>query len=686
MSKKKSTKFSKDSKNEFKRDNPQTLDSTSISMLHKIIPIVLVFLSFVISSQLVAFRLNFNPSFVGYPWFILSNKYPVYYPFLILIMLVKALVSLEFDGIVSTHVYSSTFVLVIGSFTAVIIYFVLAWARSNVKNDQNIHGTSRWANEKDIEAVGLFEESGIVIGQHNNAKVNYAVTGGAVKLQLEKPAKILRHSGETSTIMFAPSRSGKGVSSVIPTCIDWPQSLITIDPKGENFNITSGYRRLFSHILRVSPCSEDTLKFNILDEITEKGAFRQASMIADILTSPPDGKVDGSSKHWVDTAKDLLTGAILHCKCSDYKDKSLYGVLSFLSQSSKKDSEDDKGKGVLEAMMNSHHCNEQIHSIVCNVAQRNMTRPDDERGSVFSTAVTALQVFEDPLVRNCSSSSDFCLNDFKVSENPISLYITIPFSDLDRLSSYVRIIITFILREFSSDETQFGEIKLKNRILFLIDEFPTLGTFQTLEVMMGILAGYGIVFYLICQSPAQIYKLYGQDTVIFDHCKYMMTYAMSDTKGAEMFSKMTGVKSVTYGQQSSSGNRFDAGMNNLSNSIQTQQVNLLNADEFQKLPANQLVIFPQGSPPILAKKNVYYSDPRYKDKTNPKLYPPPKSRVELLKECANTTKPDLTKRQWFDIPEEAYMQQEDFIFTPVFTSTVPDDEDLSKMQEELALL
>jgi type IV secretion system protein VirD4 len=153
--------------------------------------------------------------------------------------------------------------------------------------------------------------------------------------------------------------------------------------------------------------------------------------------------------------------------------------------------------------------------------------------------------------------------------------------------------------------------------------------------MMGILAGYGITFYLICQSPSQIYKLYGEHTAIFDHCKFMMTYAMSDPKGAEMFSKMTGTESVTFANISQSGNKHEAGTNNFSITEQTQQRNLMNADEIQHLPANQLLIFPQGAPAIIAKKNVYYSDPRYKDKIS---LPVPKNRAELLRECAGTTK------------------------------------------------
>ena len=622
--------ITRDGKNEFRRGRPQKKAGPAFSLLHKIIPALLIIASFVAATQTLAGNLNYNPRLVGYPWFVFNGKYPVYYPFLILPLTIKGMSASDLE--LGNIIFNSTMIFVSGVFLAVTLYFIMVWARNVLHKDQNIHGTSRWATAKDIQAVGLFEKAGVVVGQEESAKVDYSVKNGSIKLSLRSPGRILRHSGQTSTIMFAPTRSGKGVSSVIPTCLDYPHSLITIDPKGENFNITSGYRRKFSHILRLSPVSNDTLCFNILDELTRESAYRDASMIADILTSPADGKIDGSSKHWVDTAKDLLTGVILHIKFSNMPDKSLYGCLEFLSQSA---NGDDKGTALLDSMINSVHRDGKIHEIVANVAKRNKGRPDDERGSVFSTAVTALQVFEDPMVRNCSSSSDFCLNDFKVFDNPISLYITVPFPDLDRLSSFIRIIVTFILRKFSQDEVQFGEQKLKHPILFLIDEFPTLGTFTALETMMGILAGYGITFYLICQSPSQIYKLYGEHTAIFDHCKFMMTYAMSDPKGAEMFSKMTGVESVTFTNVSNSGNKHETGTNNFSISEQTQQRNLMNADEIQHLPANQLLVFPQGAPAVIAKKNVYYSDPRYRDKIN---LPVPKNRKELLLECSGTTK------------------------------------------------
>jgi type IV secretory pathway TraG/TraD family ATPase VirD4 len=118
-------------------------------------------------------------------------------------------------------------------------------------------------------------------------------------------------------------------------------------------------------------------------------------------------------------------------------------------------------------------------------------------------------------------------------------------------------------------------------------------------------------------------------------------------------------------------------MNNINISEQTQQRNLMNADEIQHLPANQLIIFPQGAPAIIAKKNVYYSDSRYTGKVN---LPVPKNRKELLLECADSTKPDLYKKQWFWIPEEVSSQTEDIVIETFFTSRIPNNDELREIE------
>ena len=44
-------------------------------------------------------------------------------------------------------------------------------------------------------------------------------------------------------VFFAPTRSGKGASIIIDTCLEWKHSLIVLDLKGENFNFTASIEK-----------------------------------------------------------------------------------------------------------------------------------------------------------------------------------------------------------------------------------------------------------------------------------------------------------------------------------------------------------------------------------------------------------------------------------------------------------
>jgi type IV secretion system protein VirD4 len=52
---------------------------------------------------------------------------------------------------------------------------------------------------------------------------------------------------------FPPTRSGKGVGLAVPTSTAWPGSAVIHDIRGENWNITAGWRSRFSHCLLLNP-------------------------------------------------------------------------------------------------------------------------------------------------------------------------------------------------------------------------------------------------------------------------------------------------------------------------------------------------------------------------------------------------------------------------------------------------
>ena len=187
-----------------------------------------------------------------------------------------------------------------------------------------------------------------------------------------------------------------------------------------------------------------------------------------------------------------------------------------------------------------------------------------------------------------------------------------------------------MLRKFSEGETQFGEIKLKIHLVFFLDEFPILGHFPFIAKVMGILAGYGVTFLIVCQSLNQIIDIYGQNHPFLDHCKNLIIFQPAKIEDAKMFSEAIGKESVIHDNVSTSGRKFSISLDNLNLSSQEIARDLMNPDELMKLPLNQCLIMNHGMPPYIGSKVVYYDDERFKGKVK---LPVPVKREELLTEC-----------------------------------------------------
>ena len=90
---------------------------------------------------------------------------------------------------------------------------------------QSLHGDARFASAREIRKAGLTGNRGIIVGK--------------------KGSGYLMFDGSQHVLLSAPTRSGKGVSVVIPNLLTWPESCVVLDIKRENWDITSGYRRKY---------------------------------------------------------------------------------------------------------------------------------------------------------------------------------------------------------------------------------------------------------------------------------------------------------------------------------------------------------------------------------------------------------------------------------------------------------
>ena len=129
------------------------------------------------------------------------------------------------------------------------------------------YGSARWASDSEITKTGLSNPSGVFLGC---AGSDY-----------------LRHDGPEHVMAFAPTRSGKGVGLVVPTLLSWAGSTVIHDIKGENWQLTAGWRARFSHCLLFNPTDSRSAAYNPLLEVRRgQHEVRDVQNIADILVDP----------------------------------------------------------------------------------------------------------------------------------------------------------------------------------------------------------------------------------------------------------------------------------------------------------------------------------------------------------------------------------------------------------------
>ena len=150
-------------------------------------------------------------------------------------------------------------------------------------------GSARWGDYDDLRPNKK--------GKNKIATLDFLANDGVVIGEVKE--KILHDNENTHMSLIAPTRGGKGVGFVIPTLVEgWKQSIVVLDIKKENFNMTSGYRaKAFNNkIIKFEALSDDSSKYNPLDELgylTSKEIENARSMATNIV-----GKINEKDPHW----------------------------------------------------------------------------------------------------------------------------------------------------------------------------------------------------------------------------------------------------------------------------------------------------------------------------------------------------------------------------------------------------
>lgn len=469
---------------------------------------------------------------------------------------------------------------------------------------KGIHGTSRWMQKKEIRKSGMLTAGGVILGQTREAKFQQAENE---KWKMVSSGKLLFSNSPEHILVIAPTRRGKGINNVVPTLLSWHESCVVYDLKKENWDVTSGWRGKFSHVLRFEPTSSSSVKFNPLMEI-EKGPKEvpQTQNICEMLADPFGvGKKD----HWSISATALLTGVILHVLYTR-DDKSLYGAYRALN---------DPEKPFIELI---GEMLETDHPTIAETARNAMNKIIDEKEpspellSIISTASSYLSLYQDPIIAQNTASSDFRVADLVDGPRPLSLYLVVNPQDADRMRPLTRMIIQMIGKKLTNK----GIGKKRHRLLFLIDEFPALGRLEFFETQLAFFAGYGIKCMIIAQSFSQLYKHYSRDTSIPSNCRVKIFLGADSPEEADILSKFLGKETMLQTTTSRSGKVSAMFLSGKSEAQSETGRYLMTSDEILRLPYDDIIISTGGTYPYKGRKIMYYVDARFQPRSG---LPPP---------------------------------------------------------------
>lgn len=464
------------------------------------------------------------------------------------------------------------------------------------------HGTARFATAEEIIKSNLVVEN---IEEYYSVRENTGVSLGKAILgtgKKEKEVYLIEKSQNEHILCYAPSRSGKGVGLVVPSLLLWKDSSITLDPKGENWELTAGWLRknglntirldLGAPYYRYNPLSEiQPANVNLPDEVR-----RMVGLICG-----GDGK--GDNKFFEDNAKDLLTAALTYLILTYYcpndeqeelVDKmkqnkpniTLYDLAIYCSGIDPRTGKawepekDQQGQIVTSALAKQyeelaeyqknypHHryipelkdVYEQVGEYIESTGRKflQMAREAEKTFSlVVSSADQNLAIFKLPIIKAVTGYSDFKLVDLvDPKKPPTALYIVNPPKDelTGKTDGVIKIILqnlfisvlyeTGLRQQLKTPEEIASNYEnypwSKRAVLCMLDEFPKLGKFEMMEKLLADAAGYGAKFYLIAQSDKQINKAYDKENSIFAGCQHKVIYRPADSETAESLSKILG--------------------------------------------------------------------------------------------------------------------------------------------------
>ncbi|SOO14140.1 TraN protein [Xanthomonas citri pv. fuscans] len=539
------------------------------------------------------------------------------------------------------HPVVATKLKVSAALAAIVCYLVpTVIVLTSLRRRRELHGSARFASAAEIQKSALNGSNGIVVGRHGK--------------------RYLIFEGQQFVALAAPTRSGKGVGFVVPNLLQFQDSVVVLDIKQENFDITAGYRKVNGHdIFLFNPFAEDfrSHRYNMLGYVSDDAKYRVSDVqsIAQALYPDP---ANGKDPFFDQAARNLFLGLVLYL-CETPMLPRTIGEL--LRQSS------GKGKPVkeyLQGLINARNFTEQeewedvldgdgiakidkdtgevkrrkVKVLVPRVASdddqrdpmlsdhcvdalnRFLATSDNTLTSILASLNAPLSIWANPIVDAATSANDFDLRD--VRKRRMTIYVGITPDHLAESALLINVFFSQLVN-LNTKELPKQNPALKHQCLLLMDEFTAIGKVGIIASAVSYMAGYNLRLAPVIQSVAQLSATYGKDsarTLMTNHALQIM-YAPREQTDANEYSEMLG----TFTEKNKSKSR-SLGKGGGSESTSDQRRALMLPQELKEIGQWKQIIMLENVKPILCDKIRYFDDPVFTERV---LEAPPIPLLDL---------------------------------------------------------
>lgn len=454
-----------------------------------------------------------------------------------------------------------------------------------------LHGAARWATPGEQRRAGLRARSGVVLGR----------CGG----------ELLIADGPEHVMLYAPTRTGKGVGVVIPNLLAWPGSVVVLDIKRENFAATAGFRaHAGQRVLLFDPLAPDgrTARFNPLGHIDRTDPITvvdELQRIAAMLFPMPDH----ADPFWSEAARTGFIGVGGLVAGSPDRPFTIGEILRTLTTG-------DSRTGLPRLLAERRRSGDPLPSPV-EAALADFTNASENTfASVRQTLTSRLGLWLNPRVDRATSASDFDLAALR--DGGLSLYLCASPENMLRIQPLYALLFQQLCDLTSRRLPRPGD----RPVLVLLDEFARLGPAPVLAHAFAWAAGYGLRLLPVLQSPSQLRAIYGPDLTedILTNCGLEIVFAPKELRVAQELSERLGALTAP-GVSRSRPAGLSPGRRSVS--ISDQRRPLMLPQELMQLDPDRLIVLKAGLPPVPGRKIVYYRERAFRRRLLPAPEIPP---------------------------------------------------------------